>query len=103
MYLSKLEREKIIAAYDCEGLVESDHYQVEPDTWVYLFRDKNEKKYVLIDADYLDFDFEVYPHLLNFNDGEFIKLEFVLQREVPVKNNASKEQTSGTLLFEYTD
>ena len=60
MYLSKLEREKIIAAYDCEGLVESDHYQVEPDTWVYLFRDKNEKKYVLIDADYLDFDFEVY-------------------------------------------
>ena len=103
MYLSKSEREKIIAVYDCEGLVESDHYQVEPDTWVYLFRDKNEKKYVLIDADYLDFDFEVYPHLLKFNNSEFVKIEFVLQREIPVKNTASKEQTSGTLLFEYTD
>ena len=103
MYLSKSEREKIIAVYDCEGLVESDHYQVEPDTWVYLFRDKNEKKYVLIDADYLDFDFEVYPHLLKFNNSEFVKIEFVLQREIPAKNTASKEQTSGTLLFEYTD
>ena len=103
MYLSKSEREKIIAAYDCEGLVESDHYQVEPDTWVYLFCDKNDKKYVLIDADYLDFDFEVYPHLLKFNNSEFIKLELVLQREIPIKNSASKEQTSGTFLFEYTD
>lgn len=103
MYLSKLERERIITAYDCEDLVESNHYQVEPDTWVYLFRGKNDKKYVLIDADCLDFDFEVYPHLLKFNNSEFVQLEFVLQCEIPVKNSASKEQTFGTLLFEYAD
>ena len=103
MYLSKSEREKIIAAYGCEGFVESSHYQVEPDTWVYLFRDKNNKKYVLIDADYLDFDFEVYPHLLKFNNSEFTKLEFVLQREIPVKDEALREKVVGTILFEYTD
>lgn len=77
--------------------------RLNPTLWVYLFYDKDGKKYVLIDADYLNFDFEVYPHLLKFNDGEFTKLEFVLQREIPVKSSASKEQTSGTLLFEYTD
>ena len=103
MYLSKSEREKIVSAYDCEGLIESNHYQVEPDTWVYLFHDKDGKKYVLIDADYLNFDFEVYPHLLKFNDSAFTKLEFVLQREIPVKDNSSREKTAGTLLFEYTD
>ena len=103
MYLSKSEREKIIAAYDCEDLVESSHYQVEPDTWVYLFRDKNNKKYVLIDADYLDFDFEAYPHLLKFSNSEFTKLEFVLQREIPVKDEALREKVVGTILFEYTD
>ena len=103
MYLSESERKKIIAAYDCEDLVESNHYQVEPDTWVYLFRDKNDKKYVLINADYLDFDFEVYPHLLRFDNGEFTKLDFVLQREIPVKDSSSREKAAGTLLFEYTD
>lgn len=103
MYLSKSERERIMAAYDCEDLVESSHYQVEPDTWVYLFSGKNDKKYVLIDADYLDFDFEVYPHLLKFNNSEFTKLEFVLQREIPIKDGLSRGQASGTLLFEYTD
>ena len=103
MYLSKSERARIMAAYGCEDLAESDYCQVEPDAWVYLFCDKNGKKYVLIDADYLDFDFEVYPHLLKFNNSEFVKNEFVLQREIPAKNTASKEQTSGTLLFEYTD
>ena len=86
-----------------EDLVESNHYQVEPDTWVYLFRDKNEKKYVLIDADYINFDFEAYPHLLRFDNGEFTKLDFVLQREVPVKDGSSREKASGTFLFEYTD
>ena len=92
-----------MTAYDCEDPVEINHYQVEPDTWVYLFRDKNDRKYVLIDADHLDFDFEVYPHLLKFNNSEFIKLEFVLQREIPVKEDSSKKQTSGTLLFEYSN
>lgn len=91
-----------MSAYNCEDLVEDNHYQVEPDTWVYLFHDKNDRKYVLIDADYLDFDFEVYPHLLRFANSEFTKLEFVLQREIPIRDSFSREQTSGTLLFEYT-
>lgn len=103
MYLSESERQRIMSAYNCEDLVEDNHYQVEPDTWVYLFHDKNDRKYVLIDADYLDFDFEVYPHLLRFDNSEFTKLEFVLQREIPIKDGFSREQTSGTLLFEYTD
>lgn len=92
-----------MSAYNCENLVEDNHYQVEPDTWVYLFRDKNGRKYVLIDTDYLDFDFEVYPHLLKFNNSEFTKLEFVLQCEIPIKDGFSREQTLGTLLFECTD
>ena len=103
MYLSKLELKIIMAAYDCEDFIEGDHYQVEPDTWVYLFRDKDDKKYVLIDADDFDFDFETYPHLLKFNNSEFTKLEFVLQREILIKDGHSREKTSGTLLFEYTD
>lgn len=103
MYLSKLEQEKIIAAYDCENLIENNHYQVEPDTWIYLFCDKNDKKYVLIDADDLDFDFEIYPHLLRFDNDEFKKLDLVIQREIPVKDGHSRDETSGTFLFEYTD
>lgn len=103
MYLSESERKRIMSSYGCEDFIESDHYQVEPDTWVYLFRDKNDRKYVLIDADYLDFDFETYPHLLKFNKSEFTKLEFVLQREMPVKNGFSRKNTFGTLLFEYTN
>ena len=103
MYLSEPERKKIMAAYDCEDLVESNHYQVEPDAWVYFFHNKNGKKFVLIDADYIDFDFEVYPHLLKFNNSEFAKLEFVLQREIPVKDEELRKKAAGTLLFEYTD
>ena len=103
MYLSESERRKIMSAYDCEGLIENSHYQVEPDTWIYLFHDTNGKKYVLIDADYLDLDFKSYPHLLGFNNNEFTKLDFILQGEIPVKDGHSREETSGTLLFEYTD
>ena len=103
MYLSKTEREEIMASYGCEDFIEVNHYQTEPDAWVYLFRDKNDKKYVLIDADYIDFDFETYPYLLKFNDSQFIKLEFVLQREILVKDDSLKEKAAGTLLFEYTD
>lgn len=103
MYLSKDERKEILSAFGCEDFIENNHYQVEPDTWVYLFCDKNDKKYVLIDTDHIDFDFETYPHLLKFDDSEFAKLKFVLQREISVKNDSLRKKTAGTLLFEYTD
>ena len=103
MYLSKEERKEVISAYDCGNLIEGDHYQVEPDVWVYLFHDTNDKKYVLIVADYIDYYYDVFPHLLKFENSEFAKLEFVLQREIPVKNDSSKEKTANTILFEYTD
>ena len=103
MYLSASELKGIIAAYDCENFIGDGHYQLEPDTWVYLFHDKNDKKYILIDADYFDFDFEVYPHLLRFNNSGFTKFDFVLQREIPLKEGHSKKEIHGTFLFEYTD
>lgn len=103
MYLSESERKDIMVAYGFDGISEKNHYQVELDTWVYLFED-DDKKYLLIDADYLgNFEFDVFPHLLKFENGEFNKLEFVLQREIPVKNDSSKEKTANTILFEYTD
>ena len=103
MYLSESERKDIMVAYGFDNISEKNQYQVEPDTWVYLFED-DDKKYLLIDADYLgDFEFDVLPHLLKFENGEFNKLEFVLQREIPVKNDALKEKAANTVLFEYTD
>ena len=104
MYLSKLERKRIITAYGFENLMERDHYQVEPDVWVYLFHDTDDKKYVLIIADYIDCYYEVFPHLLRFDNGEFKKIDFVLQREIPIKNNSLLEKIHvNTILFEYTD
>jgi len=103
MYLSKKERKDVLAAYNCENLVEDSHYQVEPDTWVYLFRDVNDKKFVLIVADYIDFYYDVFPHLLKFENNEFTKLEFVLQREIMTKNDSLEKITSNTVLFEYVD
>ena len=92
-----------MAAYGLDSISENNHYQVEPDTWVYLFEGDN-GKYILISADYLgDFEFEVFPHLLKFKNSEFTKLEFVLQREILIKDNSSKEKTANTILFEYTN
>ena len=100
MYLSKEERKEIMALYGCKGATETNHYEVGPDTWIYLF-ELNNKKYILISTDYFgDYEFDVFPHLLKYEND---KLEFVLQREIPVKEGSSKEKTSGTLLFEYTD
>lgn len=103
MYLSKEERKEILAAYGREDLIEDGHYQVEPDVWVYFFHDENNKKYVLIVADYIDYYYDVFPHLLKFDNSEFTKLEFVLQREIPVKDDPSKETTLNTILFECGD
>lgn len=103
MYLSKEERKKILAAYDCKDFIEDGHYQVEPDVWIYLFHDENNKKYILIVADYIDYYYDFFPHLLKFNNSEFTKLEFVLQREIPVKDDPPKETTLNTILFEYRD
>ena len=89
-----------MALYGCKGATETNHYKVGPDTWIYLF-ELNNKKYILISTDYFgDYEFDVFPHLLKYESD---KLEFVLQREIPVKEGSSKEKTSGTLLFEYTD
>ena len=103
MYLSKEERKEVLVAYDHENFIEDNHYQVEPDVWVYLFHDVNNKKYILIVADYIDYYYDVFPHLLKFKNSEFNKLEFVLQREIPIKDDSSKEKAANTILFEYTD
>ncbi|MBQ1387359.1 hypothetical protein IIY68_01005 [Candidatus Saccharibacteria bacterium] len=100
MYLSKAERQEIMASYGYENSTEINHYEVRPDTWIYLFEYKG-KKYILVATDYFgDYDFDVFPHLLKFESD---RLEFVLQREIPVKDGPSREKASGTLLFEYTD
>lgn len=59
-----------------KNYMEINHYQVEPDVWVYLFSDLHGKKYVLVTADYLDFSFENLPHLLRFDNGEFHQIAF---------------------------
>ena len=68
MYLSKPERKEIIDAYDCGNLVEDNHYQVEPDIWVYLFRDSNNKKFALISADYLDYNLAMSHNMTDIFD-----------------------------------
>ena len=90
-----------MAAYGCEDSVEINHYEVGPDTWVYLFKD-NDKKYVLIVTDYAgDYEFDVFPHLLKFESD---KLEFILQREIPIRDNSLLEKIpANTILFEYTN
>lgn len=100
MYLSKAERKEILASYGCSGATEINHYEVGPDTWIYLF-ELNGSKYILISTDYTgDYEFEVFPHLLKFEGS---KLEFVLQEEIQVKDDSSKEKVVNTLLFEYTN
>ena len=47
MYLSKDERKDIMIAYGHEDAVGKDHYEIGPDTWIYLFED-NEGKYLLV-------------------------------------------------------
>ena len=56
---------------------------------------------ILISTDYFgDYEFDVFPHLLKY---ESKRLEFVLQREIPVKDEALRGKVVGTILFEYTD
>ena len=89
-----------MASYGCENAVEINHYEVGPDTWIYLFG-LNDTKYILISTDYFgDYEFEVFPHLLKYEDN---RLEFVLQREILITDDSLKEKVAGTLLFEYTD
>ncbi len=100
MYLTKSERIDIINAYDCKGLTEDNHYQVEPDTWVYLFNSPDGKKYVLIAADYLEYEFDHFPQLLRFDNDEFHKIDFILQREIL---SLDTKKTTNSALFEYTN
>lgn len=97
IYLSKEERKDIIEAYGLDNFIEESHYQVEPDTWVYLFA-KEDKHYVLISADFLDFYYDHFPTLLRFNNFEFQQIDFMLQKKV---NSINPEKTSGTICFEY--
>ena len=100
MFMSNEELKTIMSAYGFEDYSAVNHYEVGPDTWIYLFECKG-KKYILVTTDYFgDYDFDVFPHLLKYESD---RLEFVLQREIPVKDNSSREKTAGTLLFEYTD
>ena len=88
-----------MASYGYGDSVEINHYEVGPDTWIYLFECKG-KKYILVATDYFgDYEFDVFPHLLKYESD---KLEFVLQREIPIEDSSS-EKAWGTLLFEYTD
>ena len=60
MYLSKAERQEIMTSYGYKNSTEINHYEVGPDTWIYLF-EFEDKKYILIAADYLgDYEFEVF-------------------------------------------
>lgn len=89
-----------MALYGCEEFEENNHYEVGADTWIYLFGNEN-KKYILVVTDYTgDYEFDVFPHLLKFESD---RLEFVLQKEIPVKDSSLEEKASGTILFEYTD
>ena len=89
-----------MTSYGCKNPTEINHYEVGPDTWIYLFECKG-KKYILVATDYFgDYDFDVFPHLLKFESD---RLEFVLQREIPVEDEALREKVVGTILFEYTD
>ena len=101
MFLSKEERKDIMASYGYGKAIEKDYRQVGPDTWIYLFELEN-TKYILIVTDYLgDYDFDVFPHLLKFEEE---RLEFVLQQELSVKNpSLNKRIHANTILFEYTD
>lgn len=89
MYLSKAKRQEIMASYGCKGSTEINHYEVGPDTWIYLFEYKG-KKYILVTTDYFgDYDFAVFPHPLKFESD---RLEFVLQREVSVKDEELRKK-----------
>ena len=89
-----------MAIYGYEDFTEISHCEVGPDTWIYLFR-LNDTKLILISTDYTgDYDFDVFPHLLKFESN---RLEFVLQREVPIRDDSLKEEAIGNVLFEYTD
>lgn len=89
-----------MAAYGYEDSSEINHYEVGPDTWIYLFEYEG-KKYILVATDYFgDYEFDVFPHLLKYKGN---RLEFVLQHEIPVKDESQRRKAANTLLFEYTD
>lgn len=103
MFLSKEELKDVMLAYGYEDSIEKGHYEVGPDTWIYLF-EHEDKKYILITTDYLgDYDFDSFPHTLSF-DSIFRKNKFTLQREVPsVDDSVFKRIHVNAVLFEYTD
>ena len=70
----------------------------------FIFFEHDDKKYLLVTTDYLgDYEFDVFPHLLRYDDASN-KIDFVLQREIPAKNNSLLEKARiNTILFEYTN
>ena len=103
MYLTKSERKDLLSAYGYPNLTEETHYQVEPDTWLYLFHDEANKKYLLVVADYLDLDIDHFPHLLKYDNPEFYTAEFILKRQLTPPPSTDLAKLQGTALFEYTD
>lgn len=94
------ERKEILKGYAKEDLAEVAHYQVEPDTWVYLFCDSDDRKFVLVVADYLDLNADHFPQLLRFDNGEYHKIDFVLKGEI---SSQDAGKTANTALFEYSE
>ena len=103
MYLSPDERKEVMALYGYDKAIDKGYYQVEPDTWIYLF-ECDGKKYLLISGDYLGaYEFDTFPHLLKFENNEFGEFEFSLQREIAASSDFSKYQNLNVILFEYFD
>ena len=76
--LEEKELKEIIASYGLGDLVFERFVQVGPDTAIYVFRDNNNLKYVLLVTDYLgeygelklphEFSFDYYPdRVVKFN------------------------------------
>ena len=99
MFLTKEEREKILESFGLGDASEVNHYQVKEDVWIYLF-EKDRNKYVLISADYMDYEYDHFPHLLRFPYNGSQTIDLVLQEEIK-SNNLNKTQNCA--MFKYVN
>ncbi len=90
--IDEAELSEIIESYGLKSLIFDSFKQVEPDTSLYFFHDKDNHRYCLIASDYLDsdielpcdFDFDYYPdnsvkfravHIFSYMDNAKKKAE----------------------------
>ncbi len=99
MFLTIEERKEILEAFGLDETREISHYQVDEDVWIYLF-EKNSDKYVLISADYMDYEYDHFPHLLRFKYNGSQTIDLVLQEEI---GSNDLDRTQNCALFRYTD